>query len=222
MGTFLRLTAADNHHFDGYRADPPSASRGGVVVVQEIFGVNQHIREVTDRFAAAGYTAIAPALFDRVRPNVELGYTPEGIEEGRSLSMAIGWDVPVHDIRAAAEALQTPSKAGIVGYCWGASWTWLAACRAPFAGAVCYYGRHIVDLLNEQPRGPILMHFGQNDASIPLENVQRIRAANPNAVVHVYDHAGHGFNCDRRADYAPDQAKLAMERTLEFFSKHIG
>lgn len=221
MGRTVRLTAADGHTLDAYRADPPQERKGRVVVVQEIFGVNGHIREVCERFAGFGYQALAPALFDRVRPGVELDYDEAGIAEGRELATRIGWDLPMLDIGAAAAALDPGGKVGVVGYCWGASWVWLAGARLDLACVVCYYGRHIVDLLPERPRCPALLHFGAEDASIPIEAVERIRAACPDVEVHVYPGAGHGFNCDRRPDYRPEAARLALERTLAFFAAHL-
>jgi carboxymethylenebutenolidase len=221
MGGIVRLVAADGHSLAAYRADPPAASRGAVVVVQEVFGVNGHIRDVCDGFAAAGYTALAPALFDRIRSGVELDYDEAGIAEGRELAAAIGWDDPVHDIRAAAAGLRPDGRVGAVGYCWGASWTWVAACRLDLACAVCYYGRHIAEHLDETPRCPVMLHFGADDASIPPVNIERVRAAFPALPIHVYAAAGHGFNCDRRNDYRPEAARLAWERTLALFAEHL-
>ncbi len=222
MGEQLRLTASDGHSFSAYRAGPAGPRKAGLVVIQEVFGVNAHIRDVADRFAAVGYESLAPALFDRVRAGVELDYTPEGIAEGRELASAIGWDWPAQDIAAAAAALSPAGKVGAVGYCWGASWTWVAASRLGLDCAVCYYGRHIAAMLEQAPRGPVLMHFGADDASIPPEDVEKIRAAYPDIPVHVYPGAGHGFNCDCRADYNPEAAALALERTLEFFARYLG
>ena len=221
MGATVRLTAADGHTFDAYRADASGAAKGGVVVIQEIFGVNVHIRDVCDGYAEAGYDAMAPALFDRVRPGVEFAYDEEGIAKGRDLAAAIGWDDPTRDIWAAAQALRPEGRAGAVGYCWGASWTWVAACRLELAAAGCYYGRHIVEHLDETPRCPTILHFGAEDTSIPLEDVEKIRAANPAIPIHVYEGAQHGFNCDHRASWNPAAAKLARERTLAFFAAHI-
>ena len=221
MGSIIRLNAADGHGLDAYRADPVGDARGAVVVIQEIFGVNGHIRDVCDGYAEAGYAAVAPALFDRVRPGVELDYDADGIADGRDLATAIGWDDPMHDIWAAATALRADGKCGVVGYCWGASWTWLAGCRLDVAAVACYYGRHIVDLLPETPTSPAILHFGAEDASIPSTAVEAIKAARPDLPVHVYAGAGHGFNCDRRADYRPKSAALALERTLAFFATHV-
>ncbi len=221
MGATIRLTAADGHTLDAWRADAVVPAKGAVVVIQEIFGVNAHIRAVTEGYAAAGYDAIAPALFDRVRPKIELAYDPAGIEEGRALATQIGWDDPIRDTWAAATALRPDGKVGVVGYCWGGSWTWMAACRLDVAAAACYYGRHVVDLLRETPRCPVTMHFGAEDTSIPLSAVDKIRAAHPTIPIHVYEHAGHGFNCDHRASFDPAAAALARERTLAFFAEHL-
>jgi len=221
MGVTVRLTASDNHALNAYGASPEGVRKGAIVVIQEIFGVNGHIRDVCDRYAKAGYEAIAPALFDRIRPDVELGYTPEGVAEGRELAAAIGWDDPVSDIEAAALAVEPSGRVGVIGYCWGASWTWVAAARLNIGCAVSYYGRHIPELLHERPRCPVLMHFGAEDASIPLESVDKIRAAYPAIPIHVYEGAGHGFNCDRRADYHSEHAGTALERTLVFLEENL-
>jgi len=221
MGETIRLTASDGHPFDAYRAGTRGARKGGVVVVQEIFGVNAHIRDVCDRFAADGYEAIAPALFDRVRPGVELGYDEAGIEEGRELATAVGWDGPMLDIWAAATAIQPDGRVGVVGYCWGGTWAWLAGCRLGVGCVAAYYGRLIVDFLAERPRCPMIMHFGAEDATIPLDTVDKIRAACPEVPIHVYEGAGHGFNCDHRAAHHPAAATLALQRTLALFAENL-
>jgi carboxymethylenebutenolidase len=221
MGTYIRLRSEDRHEFQAWRADPESARKGAVVVVQEVFGVNTHIRDVCDRFAEHGYAAIAPALFDRIRPCVELDYDEAGVAKGRELVGELGWDAPMHDIWVAAKALRADGKVGVVGYCWGGSITWLAGCRLDVDCISAYYGRHIVEFLDEKPRCPAILHFGSEDALIPAENVETIRAACPNIPVYVYEGAGHGFNCDRRADFRPDVAKTALERTLALFAAHL-
>lgn len=221
MGATVRLTAADGHVLDAWQAEAAAPAKGAVVVVQEIFGVNAHIRAVVDSYAAAGYDAIAPALFDRVRPGVDFAYDDAGIAEGRELAAAVGWDDPTRDIAAAAEALRPDGRVGVVGYCWGGSWAWVAACRLGIAAAACYYGRHIVGLLDERPNCPMIMHFGAEDASIPLTDVETIAAANPDVTIHVYEGAGHGFNCDMRASWHEAAAKLARERTLAFFETFL-
>ncbi len=218
----LTLTAEDGHRCGAYRADPDGTPRGGIVVIQEIFGVNKHIRSVCDGFAADGYAALAPALYDRETPGVELDYSTEGITRGREIRAGIGWDGPVRDIAAALEALAPVGRIGTVGYCWGGSLSWLAATRLQVACAVCYYGGQIVDFKDEKPGCPVLIHFGETDQSISMDDVEAIRAAQPGVPVHVYPGAGHGFNCDLRADFHPASVELARERTLAFFAEHIG
>ncbi len=221
MRETVLLTASDGHQLEAYRVRPSMKRKGAVVVIQEVFGVNGHIREVCERYASDGYEAIAPALFDRIRPRVELPYDDSGIAEGRELAAAIGWDKPMLDVWAAAKATDLGGSVAVVGYCWGGSWAWLAGCRLEVLCAVCYYGRHIPDLLDEKPRVPILMHFGAEDSSIPLENVERIRQAYPEIPIFVYEGAGHGFNCDHRASYNAEAAALARKRTLAFFAEHL-
>lgn len=222
MAETIELTAADGHTLSACRALPAGTARGGVVVIQEVFGVNAHIRDVCDRFAAAGYAAVAPALFDRLTPGVELGYDEGGITRGRALVAELGWETPLLDISAAASALKAHGKVGVVGYCWGGSVSFLAGCRLPFACAAVYYGRQIVDFLAETPRCPMIMHFGADDPLIPQENVAAIRAARPDVPIYVYAGAGHGFNCDRRADFRADAATSALGRTLDLFAHHLG
>ncbi|MFQ5954103.1 MAG: dienelactone hydrolase family protein [Kiloniellales bacterium] len=218
----LTLTADDGHQCGAYRADPAGRPRGGIVVIQEIFGVNRHIRAVCDGFAADGYAALAPALYDRQTPGVELDYSPEGINRGREIRAEVGWDGPVRDIAAAVAALAPVGRVGTVGYCWGGSLSWLAATRLDVACAVCYYGGQIVSFKDERPGCPVLMHFGEIDQSIPMDDVTAIQAALPEVPVHVYPGAGHGFNCDMRADFHQASADLARERTFAFFAEHIG
>ncbi|MBK8176068.1 MAG: dienelactone hydrolase family protein [Rhodospirillales bacterium] len=221
MGEVIRLRAEDGHEFTAWHAETVPPRKGAVVVVQEIFGVNAHIRSVCERFAAAGYTAIAPALFDRLRSGVELGYDEAGIVEGRDLVAALGWDSPMREIAASAKALRADGAVGVVGYCWGGSVTFLAACRLNIGCAAAYYGRHIVDFLSERPRCPVTFHFGAEDALIPAENVEKVRAAYPQAPLWVYDGAGHGFNCDQRPDFRPAAANAALIRTLDLFAQHL-
>lgn len=221
MGDTIELTASDGHRLSAYRCEPAGACKGGIVVVQEIFGVNGHIRDLCEGFAAQGYRAVAPALFDRVERGVALDYDQAGIDRGRELAGAIGWDWPTRDIWSAAQSVHAEGKAGVVGYCWGGSWTWIAGCRLDVAAVVCYYGRHIVDHLDEQPRAPVLMHFGLEDASIPMANVKRIYEAFPAIPIYTYEEAGHGFNCDRRKDYREDAARLALRRTLAHFDQYL-
>jgi carboxymethylenebutenolidase len=219
----ITLTAEDGHRLSAYRAVPDGAPRGGLVVIQEIFGVNSHIRKVTEGFAADGYVALAPALFDRVERGVELGYQPADIERGRELRGKVGWDTMVVDVKAAVEALRREGlRVGVVGYCMGGSLAWLAATRIPgLAAAVSYYGGAVADFAAERPRCPVLLHFGETDQSIPKEHWDRIRAHHPDIPMHIYP-AGHGFNCDQRASYHEPSARQARERTIAFFRQHVG
>ena len=222
MGEINRLTASDGHELAAYVAEPEGEPRGGVVVIQEIFGVNSHIRAVADGFAADGYKAIAPALFDRIEPGVELGYDPDSVAQGRELKGRMDWDSPLLDIRAAVDAL-SGLKTGIAGYCWGGSLAWLAATRLDgIAAAVCYYGGQINDFRDESAKCPVLMHFGSKDGSIPMDAVEAIRTAQPDIPIHVYEGAGHGFNCDQRGSYDANATATARQRTLEFLAKNIG
>ena len=222
MGESINLTAADGHEFSAYRADPDGAPRGGIVVVQEIFGVNSHIRKLTDDFATAGYASIAPTLFDRAERGVELAYDEAGRDRGRGIRAGIGWDEPLLDIRAAVEALPG-LKVGVVGYCWGGSLAWLSATRIDgLSGAVCYYGGQIADFADETPRCPTLLHFGGADKSIPMEAVAAVRKAHPDLPIHVYEGAGHGFNCDQRASYDRAASATARQRTMALLAEAVG
>ena len=221
MGNWIKLTASDKHQFDGYLAMPSGKPRGGLVVIQEIFGVNRHMRAVTDRFATEGYAALAPALFDRVERNVDVGYDEAGITKGRTVRQGVSYDQAMRDTAAAVAHQQPFGKVGIVGYCWGGNIAWLAACRLPVAAAVGYYGGDIANLLNETPKAPLQLHFGELDQHITTAAVARIRAAVPKVPVHTYP-AGHGFNCEERKDYDAASADLARERTLAFFAEHVG
>ena len=222
MGKTITLTASDGHSFDAYRADPKGKPRGGIVVIQEIFGVNKHVRAVADGFAREGYAAIAPAIFDRVERDFAIGYKPEDIERGRGVRGKLSVEDAVKDVRAAVKALAAERlKVGVVGYCFGGTVAWLAATRiAGIACAVGYYGGGIADTAAETPRCPVLLHWGETDQSIPPEHHARVRAAHPDLPMHIYP-AGHGFNCDQRGSYHEPSAKLARQRTLDFFAKHL-
>jgi len=222
MGDTITLTAEDGHKLAAYRAAPTGAPRGGLVVVQEIFGVNSHIKSVCDGFAADGYVALAPAIFDRVERDFAIGYKPEDIERGRGVRGKLSVEDAVKDVRAAVKALAAERlKVGVVGYCFGGTVAWLAATRiAGIACAVGYYGGGIADAAAETPRCPVLLHWGETDQSIPPEHHARVRAAHPDLPMHIYP-AGHGFNCDQRGSYHEPSAKLARQRTLDFFAKHL-
>ncbi len=223
MGEMLTLTAEDGHRLGAYRAAPAGTARGGLVVVQEIFGVNSHIKRTCDGFAADGYVALAPALFDRVERDYATGYSPADIEAGRAVRGKLSMDDAIADVRAAVRELaRSGSKVGVVGYCYGGTMAWLAGTRIDgVAAAVGYYGGGIADTAQETPRCPVMLHFGETDASIPKEHWERIRAHQPSLPLHVYP-AGHGFNCDERGSYDAASARQARERTLAFLRQHVG
>ena len=222
MGQIIDLTAADGHRLSAYRADPAGKPRGAIVVVQEIFGVNDHIRKVADGYAADGYVAIAPALFDRIRPGIEIGYSMAEIQEGFGYKTASKTEDALKDIEAAVKAVSSAGKVGIVGYCWGGFLSWMSAARvAGLSASAPYYGGGVPDAAGEQPKCPVMLHFGEKDSYIPMEGVVKLKAAHPKQTVHVYD-ADHGFNCDQRGSWDEPSATLARQRTLEFFRAHIG
>jgi len=223
MGQTVKLKADDGHQLDAYRANPAGRPGGGVVIIQEIFGVNGHIRRVTDGYAADGYVALAPALFDRIEPGIEMGYEQADIDRGRGLRGKLGWDTMLMDLRAGVKALAAEGlKVAVVGYCMGGSLAWLSATRIPgLAAAVGYYGGAVAEFAQEKPGCPVLLHFGETDASIPNEHWDRIRAAQPTVPLHVYP-AGHGFSCDERGSYHEPSARLARERTIQFLRQHVG
>ena len=221
MGKTIQLKAADGFSFSAYVAGPDDATKG-VVVVQEIFGVNPHIRDMADRFAALGYAVVAPALFDRTQRDVELGYTPDDIGKGRDLRMKLSDADVMQDIEAAAAHL-AGKKLGIVGYCFGGTVAWWGATRTTrFAASSCWYGGGIPGTKNEHAHCPVQMHFGEKDASIPMTDVDAVRAAQPKVEVFVYDGAQHGFGCDERGSYSAPDYELAQKRTLELFARHLG
>ena len=222
MASKLSLTASDGFTFGAYRADPPDRPRGGLVVIQEIFGVNHHIRSVCERFAALGYVALAPAVFDRYTPDFESGYSPAEVEEARRIIPRIDWRAMLRDTAAAVAALQDAGKVGIIGYCLGGTVAFLAAGKLDgLSAAVGYYGGQTAKNADLVPRVPVLLHFGEHDTSIPMSDVERLRQKRPECEIRVYD-AGHAFNCDERANYDPVSARLALERTLAFLAKHVG
>jgi carboxymethylenebutenolidase len=222
MGKMIELTASDGHKLAAYRADPAGKPRGGIVVIQEIFGVNSHIKQVADGYAADGYVAIAPAMFDRVQKNVELGYTPEDIARGREIRAKVSNDMAVKDAEAAVKAAASAGKVGIVGYCWGGFVTWLAANNVSgLSAAVPYYGGGILDNADIEPQVPVMGHFGDKDQHIPVEGVKKLAEKHKKHQIFIYA-ADHGFNCDHRGSYNAEAAKQARARTLDFFRKHIG
>ena len=220
MGQQININTSGMQCIGAWLAKPVGASRGGIVVVQEIFGVNAHVRSIADGFAALGYTAIAPAFFDHVETGVELGYDDDGFKRGRTLVGQISFDRAIEDVASAAESIKAAGRIGVVGYCWGGTVALLAATRLALP-AVSYYGARNVAFLGEKPRAPVQFHFGENDASIPPEAVQRHREAYPDMEIFTY-RAGHAFNRDvDPGHYDESSARLALDRTLAFFSEHL-
>ena len=221
MGERINLNTAGMHCIGAYLAKPSGTPRGGIVVVQEIFGVNAHVRDVADRFAEAGYTAIAPAFFDFVEQNLELPYDSTGMNKGRDLVGEIGLDRAVEAVASAADSIRSSGKIGVVGYCWGGTVALLSAQRLGLP-SVSYYGARNVPFLGEPLKAPVMFHFGADDNSIPAEAVEKHRKAWPDAPVHVYEGAGHAFNRDvDPTHYNEAAAKLALQRTLDFFGQHL-
>ncbi|MDW8470117.1 MAG: dienelactone hydrolase family protein [Burkholderiales bacterium] len=223
MGRTIELNADDGHTLAAYLAEPAGAPRGGVVVIQEIFGVNRHIRAVADGFAADGYRVVAPALFDRVRRGYEAGYSQPEIQAGIELMQKLDWEKTMLDVRAAVAEAAKAGKVGIVGYCFGGTVAWVAAARlSGLACAVPYYGGGMPGFIGEKPRCPVMCHFGELDQSPTPEQARAIAAAHPEITAYFYAGAGHGFNCDQRASFHAPSAALARERTLQFFRTHLG
>jgi carboxymethylenebutenolidase len=219
----IELKAADGHKLAAYRVEPAGKPRGAVVVIQEIFGVNSHIKSVADGYAADGYLAIAPAMFDRLQRGYDTGYSQPEIQAGIEVMQKLDWKNTLLDVDAAVKEAAKAGKVGIVGYCWGGTVSWVAAARA--SGLACsapYYGGGMPGFMNEKPKVPTMCHFGELDQSPTLEQSKAIAKAHPEITAHFYPGAGHGFNCDQRGSYHAASAKLARERTLEFFRKHLG
>ena len=224
MGTTITITSADRFQLSAYRAEPEGRVRGGVVVVQEIFGVNAHIREVADRYAAAGYLAIAPAVFDRAQRGVDLGYTPEDMQTGFALAMGeVQFTDVVADVAAAGRVAAEAGKVGVVGYCFGGLVTAASAIQSGdvFAAAASYYGGNSVSLASQTPVIPMICHYGEKDSYIPPTDVDKIRSGWSDAIVYTYP-ADHGFNCDQRAAFHPQSAAIAQARTFRFFGDVLG
>lgn len=222
MGKKIELTASDGHKLSAYVAEPAAAPKGALIVVMEIFGVNSHIRKVTDEYAAAGYLAIAPAFFDRAHRDLDVGYTPPDMEIARAAMQKMNFNDALKDVEAAKQHVASAGKTGIIGYCWGGALSFKAACNVNgLACAVAYYGGAIPSMIGEKPKCPVMFHWGESDQSIPLEKAKEVEAAHKDQIHYFYP-AGHGFNCDQRGSYNADSSKLAGERTLEFLRKHIG
>jgi carboxymethylenebutenolidase len=222
LGKHLSLTAADRHQLGAYRADPKGSPQGAIVVIQEIFGVNTHIRAICDRFAEEGYLAVAPALFDRSQRNFECGYSPDEIANARKFIADPDWNAMLRDSQAAMELVNTAGPVAIVGFCMGGTVAFLSATRLNgLTAAVCYYGGRIAHFAGEKPRCPTQMHFGEKDQGIPMTDVEIIKQQRPECEVHVYADAGHGFHCDERASYHAPSAALAWVRMQAFLKKHL-
>jgi len=219
MGTMIKLKAKDGHELDAYLAEPKGKAKGGIVVVQEIFGVNNHIKRVADQYAAQGYKAIAPAMFDRVERNVTLAYSE--IEKGREHMRKLEWPNTLADVATAVNEARGAGSVAVVGYCWGGTVAHVAASELDIDAAISYYGGAVAKMLDKKPRCPIMYHFGDRDASIPPSDIELIKKAALESPVHVYPGAGHGFNCDERSSYSANDAKLALERSLEFLNEHF-
>ena len=226
MGVFRELRSADGHEFSAYEARPKGTPKAGVVVIQEIFGVNAHIRSVADGYADAGYAVVAPAIFDRVERGVELGYDDAGMGAGMKLAFQqLKIEDALQDLQTAvdhAAGLSDGGKVGVVGYCFGGLLTWLSACE--LTGVICassYYGGGVSGARDKQAKCPVMMHFGELDAHIPLSDVDAVREAQPDVDIFVYQGADHGFNCDARSSYHAESAAIARRRTLEFFAQHL-
>lgn len=222
MGKMIELTAADGHKFSAYRSDPAGKPKGALIVIMEIFGVNSHIKAVTDAYAADGYLAIAPASFDRVQRGLDVGYTPADIEIARPLMQKMKMEDAIKDVAAALNEVKSAGKVGIVGYCWGGTCAWKSASSVPgLSAAISYYGGGVPGLIGEKPLCPVMFHWGETDGSIPLDKAKEVAAAHANQIHYFYP-AGHGFNCDQRGSYNAESSKLARTRTLEFLGKHVG
>ena len=223
MGSMIELKAADGHPLVAYRTRPAGKARGAVVVIQEIFGVNSHIKGVADGYAADGYLVIAPAMFDRAQRNYDTGYSQPEIQAGVAVMQKLDWKQTLLDVDAALGEAKKAGKVGIVGYCWGGTVSWVAAARS--AGLACaapYYGGGMPEFIGDKPKCPTMCHFGELDQSPTLEQSKAIAKAHPEVSAHFYPGAGHGFNCDQRGSYNAEASKLARQRTVEFFRKHLG
>ena len=222
MGSHIELTASDGHRLGAYRAEPEGAPRGAVVIIQEIFGVNSHIRAVCDRYAGLGYVAVAPALFDRHERDFQSGYSPDEVQHARSYIGKLDWDAAVRDVEAAVDSVRAIGPVAVVGFCLGGSLAFMAATRIDgISAAIGYYGGKIAAVADEEPRCPTQLHFGAEDQGIPLTDVEQIKTKRPDCEVHVYDAAGHGFSCDERSSYHPESAGKAWQRSTAWLDRHM-
>jgi carboxymethylenebutenolidase len=222
VGKDIKLTASDDFQLSGYRADPDTTPKAAVVVIQEIFGVNHHIRAVCDRLASEGYVAVAPSIFDRIEPNFTSGYSPDEIAVARQFVANPDWPAMLRDTQAAIDAVKDIGPVGIIGFCLGGSIAYAAATKlSGLSAAVGYYGGAIVRFADDKPKVPTQLHFGEKDAGIPLSDVEIIRTKRAEVEVHVYPGAQHGFHCDERASYDKTSADIAWPRSLAFLARHL-
>ena len=222
MGQDIKLKASDGFQLGGYRADPTGTPKAAVVVIQEIFGVNHHIRSVCDRLAGVGYIAIAPSLFDRMEPNFQCGYSPDEIAAARKFIANPDWAAMLLDTQAAIDEVKNVGPVGIIGFCLGGSIAYAAATKlSGLSAAVGYYGGAIVPYADDKPKVPTQLHFGEKDQGIPLSDVDTIKSKRPDVEIFVYPGAQHGFHCDERASYDKASADIAWPRSLDFFAKHL-
>ena len=222
MGHDIKLTASDNFQLGGYRADPATAPKAAVVVIQEIFGVNHHIRAVCDRLASEGYVAIAPAIFDRIERNFQSGYSPDEIAVARKFVADPDWAAMLRDTQAAIDAVGNVGPVGIIGCCLGGSVAYAAATKlSGLSAAIGYYGGAIVRFADDKPKVPTQLHFGEKDSGIPLSDVETICAKRPEVEIYIYPGAQHGFHCDERPSYDKASSDIAWPRSLDFFARHL-
>jgi len=223
LGKPFTLTAADSFKLGAYRADPSGPAKGGIVVIQEIFGVNHHIRAVCDRLAGEGYAAVAPALFDRQQPNFESGYSPDEIASARKFVANPNWGAMMRDTQAAIDAAKKDGPVGIIGFCMGGTIAFLSAAKLNgLSAAIGYYGGQIAKNADEKPKVPTELHFGEKDASIPMSDVEAIKQKRGgDCEIYVYPDAGHGFHCDERGSYNEAAAKVAWRRSIAFLQTNL-
>ena len=222
MGNFISLKSDDGHELDAYLSLPKNPINASLVIVQEIFGVNEHIKNVSDYYSKNGFAVIAPAMFDRVKKNISLNYTSEGVSEGREYMENIDWDDSILDIKAAASFIRKYGNVGLCGYCWGGSVAWLSSIRESNINvAVGYYGGRIIDFVEEKPGIPVMLHFGDLDSGIPIKDVEKIKKHHPEIPIFRYSYADHGFNCDMRPSYHKESSELAFERTINFLKDKL-
>lgn len=223
MGATIQLTAGDGHVLDAYVARPAIKPRGAVVIAQEMYGVTNYLRETCDFYAAQGYLTIAPALYDRRQRNLVLEYNDENHDLAQTIYKNWNWNHALDDLDAGKNFVRGAGKVAMVGFCWGGTLAWLAACRRDYAAAAAYYGSMMPDFANECPSCPVIAHIGSEDTTMPQQRIEFFHRAQPTIPIHLYPEAQHGFDNPSRTDrYHPDACRLARQRTLEFLAQHVG